>query len=741
MIFPPQFRLPMWLSTILVVGVAHSACYGISPELREWLDTEQRWKHDLNGPVISLGKDNDFDSNSVLATSVSIANTREPKFWYTGGRGEGKDRVWRLGWASTGDSVTCQKQGRIFEFPEGRTSILNLSALRNRDGWAWRYGRTGDILYFTATRFDQSPQTYAIHEIQSRDGKSWSAPSPPLLQNACSPQVMRDGNDFRMWYNDTSQEPWVIRHAACDTDTAKWTVGDWKVTPAAVLKTDQRWEAGSLLNPVVLKVNDIYQMWYVARIKGGRGETALGFAVSADGLTWIKHPRNPIFRPGKNQVISTPTVKRMPGGAFRIWYASRPVSASEYQCSAIKTIRWQPKAPLPISAVTSCPDDPQRFEKWRDEKRAAIIKMLGIPKERIPLDPEKRGEYEQDEVVIERWVFTTETGSRAPALLYRPKHARGKMPAIVMNFGHGDSKSAWYCQYAGQVYAKLGIACLAVDPIGSEERHPAGVRAIGARGHDKPYSLIERSEAVNRRIMGKLVFDFIRGIDFLMQRNDIDHSRIGAAGNSLGGAEATWLSIVEPRIKIAVVSGWGYTENLLYSGKDCTRLPNMWLRERMSWLDAMLLSAPNCKVLFVNGADDFHYVLSWDYLDRLAAESSRILSQLGMSSNTFTWTEPDATHRPFHIHKQALRWIHQHLGTPNMTLEEIDKLPVAIGGAWCKANGFRIEGFYASVKSQTGCQLPDLGLRRIPQKELLCLKPEELGRPEFTIEGWLRELE
>lgn len=56
---------------------------------------------------------------------------------------------------------------------------------------------------------------------------------------------------------------------------------------------------------------------------------------------------------------------------------------------------------------------------------------------------------------------------------------------------------------------------------------------------------------------------------------------------------------------------------------------------------------------------DFHYVLSWDHLDRLASESCRILKRLGMSPNTFTWTEPGATHRPFHVHKEALKWIHQ----------------------------------------------------------------------------------
>ena len=43
-----------------------------------------------------------------------------------------------------------------------------------------------------------------------------------------------------------------------------------------------------------------------------------------------------------------------------------------------------------------------------------------------------------------------------------------------------------------------------------------------------------------------------------MQRDDIDHDRIGVAGNSLGGAKAGWMAAVEPRIKMAIVSGWAY---------------------------------------------------------------------------------------------------------------------------------------------------------------------------------------
>jgi cephalosporin-C deacetylase-like acetyl esterase len=69
---------------------------------------------------------------------------------------------------------------------------------------------------------------------------------------------------------------------------------------------------------------------------------------------------------------------------------------------------------------------------------------------------DRRGEFEHDGIVVEKWIFTSEPGSRVPAVLYRPKEADAPMPALVLTFGHGGSKSQWQYNYAGQVFAKMG---------------------------------------------------------------------------------------------------------------------------------------------------------------------------------------------------------------------------------------------------------------------------------------------
>jgi hypothetical protein len=328
---------------------------------------------------------------------------------------------------------------------------------------------------------------------------------------------------------------------------------------------------------------------------------------------------------------------------------------------------------------------------------------------------ESRGQFQWDGIVIEKWVFTSETGSRVPAVLYRPRKPKGPMPAIVLTFGHGGSKSQWQYNYAGQLYARLGLACLAIDPIGEEERHVDG--KLGTRAHD-PRTVSERADQAGRLIMGKLVFDTMRGIDFLCCRSDIDQQRIGVAGNSLGGAVAGWMAALESRLSMAIVSGWAYHDVGLRT-KYCTRLPNERMRSILSWEEYAALAAPNCAVLLTNG----------------------VYAQHGVPGEIRAWFEADGGHRPYFAYKESLQWIHRHLGTPAMTLDEIRRLPTTNSGQWCDRHGILLERLYGTMLHQRGATLPDLDLRPTPRQQLACLRPDERGTPAFTIEGWLHSIE
>jgi len=371
--------------------------------------------------------------------------------------------------------------------------------------------------------------------------------------------------------------------------------------------------------------------------------------------------------------------------------------------------------------------------------RKKLFDLLGIPPDRWALEPECRGRLERDGFVAEKWIWTSEPGSRVPSVLYRPADPEGPMPAMVITCGHGGSKSQWQYTYVSQVYAKLGLACLVLDPIGEEERHISG--GMGTRAHD-PEEVHNAAAAAGRLIMGKLVFDTMRGIDFLLGRDDIDPERIGVGGNSLGGAKAGWMLALDSRLKLALVSGWAFDNLLLRYGKFCTRVPNQRLRELCDWSEFLALAAPHCAVLVLNG--DADVVIdkegdgtAWRGTRKAVQEARRLFAEKGAEGRIACWFEPGGGHRPYHGYQIALEWIHRYLGTPGWDLEEIRALPTLNSGEWCDASGVVLEKLYGTELHQRGATLPDLGLRLISREELACLRPEEIGHPQYTLEGWL----
>jgi len=64
-----------------------------------------------------------------------------------------------------------------------------------------------------------------------------------------------------------------------------------------VLSPDRPWEKDAIMCPCVIYDDQerVFKMWY----SGGEKyePDALGYATSPDGITWQKHPMNPIFKP------------------------------------------------------------------------------------------------------------------------------------------------------------------------------------------------------------------------------------------------------------------------------------------------------------------------------------------------------------------------------------------------------------------------------------------------------------
>ncbi len=708
-------------------------------ELRKWLQPQQ-WRRDTEGPVIQLGKSGDFDDTHLFAPCVArIAD--EYRLWYSGSTGTVAERVFDLGMATSTDGRVFQKHSAnpVYRFGDGKHSVLTATLLRSADGSVLR--EDGKLrMWFSSTHFSGGTGHHALYETQSTDGVNWNEPSEPLLDHVYAPTILKEGEEYRMWYTDVSSDPWVMR-LATSRDGRRW-----RVHPDPLLKPEAEWETSRLFYPAVIKTDGVYLMWYGSYWSERPNTTAIGLAASIDGYHWYRNPHNPVLRPDpkrpwESHYTTSQSVIRNDDGSFRIWYASRKKPPFINKYFAINTATWGG----PETQTEQANDQKHsgevanaaEFTAWKSETQQKLRHMLGLPKKQVPLQAEKRGEIALGDIVIEKWVYTSETGSKIPAILYRPAKAEAKLPGVVLTFGHGGSKSHPCYQYIGQLYAKLGIACLAADPIGEEERHKDG--RLGTRAHD-PHAVHHQAWNVNRPIMGKLVWDTMRGVDFLLSRDDVDPNRIGVAGNSLGGAKAGWMATLDPRLRFAIVSGWAFDDVALRS-KFCTRVPNEKMRELLTWSEYLALSAPQCRVLVTNGDADVIIDRDGDGSawrgTQAATDAANALSErLGFEPTVLTWLEPGGGHRPYPAHPEAVRWLLRTV-FPNRSHSSLTPTNF---GLWCDRNNITLERLYGTKLHLRGATVVQRDIRYRKPEELAVLFDEERGSAEFTIEGWLQQI-
>ncbi|MGB0581256.1 MAG: hypothetical protein ACPGVU_16275, partial [Limisphaerales bacterium] len=263
-------------------------------ELQPWLQMKQDWGRDTDGPIVSLGARGQFDDTHIFAPGVARLDDQW-MLWYAGSTAEVAKRVFHLGLSTSPDGRAFSNHPRnpVFSFGNGKQSVLTPVPLRDTSGEVQR--ENGKIrMWFTSTWFEGGKGKHTLHETSSIDGVMWSEPTAALMEGVYAPTILKVGKLYQMWYTDVSGSPWIIRHA-WSRDGRKWYV---TAEPSVFL--DQDWERQNLFYPFVIKVGDACLMWYGSYWKkGGRsqGYTALGFAVSNDGMIWHKHPNNPVFKP------------------------------------------------------------------------------------------------------------------------------------------------------------------------------------------------------------------------------------------------------------------------------------------------------------------------------------------------------------------------------------------------------------------------------------------------------------
>lgn len=138
-----------------------------------------------------------------------------------------------------------------------------------------------------------------------------------------NPTVIRVEDTLKMWY--TGGDVIIWDGPACKIGYA-WSLDgiSWNRHPGnPVLSPSLEWEGESYFGCAVRKDGALYKMWYGADCDPGYPGKIIGYATSVDGITWNKHA-DPVLHPGPSTDWDrghiSPTSITKKDGLYHLWF-------------------------------------------------------------------------------------------------------------------------------------------------------------------------------------------------------------------------------------------------------------------------------------------------------------------------------------------------------------------------------------------------------------------------------------
>lgn len=254
------------------------------------------------------------------------------------------------------------------------------------------------------------------------------------------------------------------------------------------------------------------------------------------------------------------------------------------------------------------------FEQWKEQMRKLLRDLLGMDKmERCPLQPAAeeitmlpggiRREHVRIQVEPDVWMpmylLIPETADHSTRLFLCPPSHNGAGKNTVAGLGEYTAiqeKIQYYHYDYGWQLARLGYVAVCPDCRGFGERREdisdTNDPMTALKGDC--YWLAHMGEPLGIPVAGMLTWDLMRAVDYLAERGEWDISTLSCLGFSGGGMQTLWLSALDDRVQLAVISGYlyGYRDALLSLNRNCScnYVPHLW--EHLDMGDIASLIAP-----------------------------------------------------------------------------------------------------------------------------------------------------
>ena len=159
----------------------------------------------------------------------------------------------------------------------------------------------------------------------------------------------------------------------------------------------------------------------------------------------------------------------------------------------------------------------------------------------LPFDAATAPAGEGGGLSVERFEITSRYGERVAGLLMQAVEADGPRPLVLVGHPGTLDKSSDYVLWPAEQWVARGAICVTIDQAGHGER---ARRAVSMEDFQRwPMRRLDQSL--------QTVVDWMRVLDYLAERPEVDADRVGFVGFSMGGMRGAPFVGLDQRVKAA----------------------------------------------------------------------------------------------------------------------------------------------------------------------------------------------
>lgn len=241
-----------------------------------------------------------------------------------------------------------------------------------------------------------------------------------------------------------------------------------------------------------------------------------------------------------------------------------------------------------LRTMPAKPGSPAGIVAWQEGLRAKFQRLLKIDdlvasEATMPFEPKELNTWDMGDCIAKKMTIRSTPGRDITIVVTLPKGGGKTNPAVVCVGGHG---SDLYSPYVNE--KPFADAAPAPKSI-----YKGFAAELARNGYVTIATVVSQHEVgeAGRTLMGERLWDLMRCVSYLGTLREVDESKIGCGGLSLGGEMTMWLAAMDTRIAAADSSGFLTVMDQMEKG-HCMCWKFEGLRELVDFSDIYALIAP-----------------------------------------------------------------------------------------------------------------------------------------------------